>query len=497
MSNDVDQPLAYRVVRGGVWIAASSYFNIAFGFVANLALTRLLAPEHFGIFALAAFFFSVVNLRAKLGIGYAFAQHRATSAEVIGTHFVLDVASGIGSLLLAALAVPFLRALGYSWDVAWVTFALGFICVLDSIAGTAWVLLDRELNFKQTSLVNSLLFPLSYLPAFWLALNGGGYWSLVAQNATLALLLLIGLWCAARRRLPAVFQLRWRVDRRIAVEFVRFGVVVGIGTGAAALFAQFDSFLVGSFVSVTMLGYYDRAYRIAQWPSLLLNPIVHRAAFYAYARLQDDPARLAKTVTLISWLVTTVGLAIALAIFAAAPDLVQLLYGERWMHSAIFVRFLVVYSLLGLLAQIVRSLFVAVGQPQRTTWGWTLQAVALILIGTPLTLHYGAIGTCVGVGVAQALGLLIAYRQLTRTVNIRLREILSAPLFAVVVALMGYLALAWNTDLNVIVLAARVVFKASFVTALFFAVILIVQPRTSLERLAYVWRLLRRQQTTF
>lgn len=493
MAKDFDQPLAYRVVRSGVWIAASSYFNIAFGFAANLALTRLLAPEHFGIFALATFFFALVNARTKVGIGYAFAQRQAIDAASIGSHLVLDVILGIGSLFLVVLAVPLLRALGYSWDVAWVTVALGCIGVLDAITGTARILLERELNFKQTSLVTSLFFPLSYLPAFWLALNGGGYWSLVAQNGTLALCLLIGLWWTARRRLPALFQWRWQFDRQVSIQFVRFGAVVGIGTLAGTLFNQFDNFLVGTFVSVAMLGYYDRAYRIAQWPGLLLSPIIQRVAFYAYARLQDDPTRLAKTVTMILWLVTTGGLAIALAIFAAAPDVVLLLYGERWMPSAILIQFLVVFSLLGPLVDIASALFIAVGKPLRTSWVWTLQLFVVILTGTPLTLSYGAVGTCIGVGIAQTLGLLIAYRQLSQMIDLHWRDLLATPMLAVAIALMGYLALTWNTDLNMIALAVRVVFKAGFIAALFLIIILILQPKASLERTQYVWRLLRQK----
>jgi PST family polysaccharide transporter len=489
MAKDFDQPLAYRVVRSGVWSAASSYLNIAFGFFANLALTRLLSPEHFGIFALATFFFALVNARTKLSIGYAFAQHPGIDAASVGSHLVLDVILGIGSLFLAVLAVPLLHTLGYSWDVAWGTVALGCIGVLDAITNTARILLERELNFKQTSLVTSLVFPLSYLPAFWLALNGGGYWSLVAQNGAFALFLLVGMWWTARRRLPTMFQWRWRFDHRVAVQFVRFGAVVGIGTLAGTLFNQFDNFLVGTFVGVAMLGYYDRAYRIAQWPGLLLSPIVQRVAFYTYARLQDDPTRLAKTVTMILWLVTTVGLAIALAIFAAAPDLVLLLYGERWMTSAIFVRFLVVYALLGPLTEIVASLFIAVGQPLRTSRVWALQLFVLILAGTPLTVLYGTVGTCIGVGIAQVLGLLIAYRQLSRMIALRWCDLLATPMLAVAIALMGYLTLTWNLDLNSIALAVRVLFKAGFIVTLFLIIIMILQPKTSLERIQYVWRL--------
>jgi len=66
-----NSPLAYRAVRGGLWVALGSYFNLGFGFLANLALTRILIPDDFGIFALAGFFL-LINLRPWVGVGHAF-----------------------------------------------------------------------------------------------------------------------------------------------------------------------------------------------------------------------------------------------------------------------------------------------------------------------------------------------------------------------------------------------------------------------------------------
>ena len=45
----------------------------------------------------------------------------------------------------------------------------------------------------------------------------------MAQNATYAVLLLVGLWWACRRYLPQVWQMRWRFNKVIAREFIRFG----------------------------------------------------------------------------------------------------------------------------------------------------------------------------------------------------------------------------------------------------------------------------------
>ncbi|HYN89376.1 MAG TPA: oligosaccharide flippase family protein, partial [Ardenticatenaceae bacterium] len=340
-----ETPLAFRVVRSGIWLAASSYFNLAFGFGANVALTRLLAPEHAGVFVFAQFLYSLLDLRTKLGVGQAFAQRKQTTGDLVGSLFVLEVGTGVGTVLIVLAALPILRALDYSWDVVAVTLALAVVGLANSITGTAWVLLDKELRFDRVSLVTSIAFPVSYLPAFWLAVRGGGAWSFVAQNATYALLLLAGLWWSAWRTIPHVWALNWRFDRQVAVQLVRFGASIGSATLAASMVYQFDSFLVGQFAGMAALGFYDRAYRLAGWPHLLVGTIASRAGFYTYARLQDDRLRLEKAVTMSFWIINLLAIPLGAGIFVAAPDLVHLLYGERWLPSAPFVRLLVVYSL--------------------------------------------------------------------------------------------------------------------------------------------------------
>jgi lipopolysaccharide exporter len=486
-----EAPLAFRVVRGGFWVAASSYFNIGFGFLANLVLTRLLAPEAFGAFALGMFFFSLFNLRTKTAVGQAFAQRPETTGELIGTHLALDMATGLASFVLALIAAPLLLALGFTHPVVWVMLALAAVGVSQSVMGTAWVLLDKELMFGWVSLVTTVAFPLSYVPAIVLALRGGGYWSLVAQNAVYAILLLVGLWWVCRRYLPQVWHMRWRFNRVVAKEFIRFGAMVGLAALAGTLTLQFDNFLVGSLVSLETLGFYDRAYRIAQWPTLLVSNVATRTAFYAYAKLQNDQVRLTKAVTMSFWLITILALPLALVIFASAPDLVTVLYGERWQPSALFVRFLVVYSLLRPLLNNASSLLVAVGQPQRKTIIWAVQALVLLIAATPLTLTYGAVGTCIGVGIAFMVGLALAYRYIRQVVDLSMRDVFAVPGGAAVLALVAYVLLARSVDLTVLPLGMQVVLQAGFVAGIFFAALLAIQPRRLIERSAYVWRLIR------
>jgi len=481
-------------VRGGAAVALTSYFLFAFGFLANLILTRVLNPTDFGIFVLGTFFFSALNLRPKFGVDQAFAQHIATDAQSSGTFAVLSMATGIASLLLALLVTPLLFALGYSASVVVVTLALAGIGVSDSIMGIAWVQLDKALLFTRVSLVTAIAFPISYLPAFFLAFNGGGFWALVAQNATYAVLLLIGLWLTARRALPAIWTMRWRFSETLARQFIRFGLLVGLATIFAIIVYQFDNFLVGTIAGVATLGFYDRAYRIAQWSSILVGTVLARTAFYAYSRLQNDVARLTKTAMMSLWIVTTIALPIALAIFVTADDLVLFLFGEKWLPSALFLRFLVTYSILRPLLDDATSLFIAVGHPRRTTIVTVLQAIALVLAASPLTFQFGAVGTAIGVGIAFFVGLGVTYYFVRRTLPaLNLRDAFFVPCVASAITLLVALLISTFIRSLALPLFVSLLIQGSLVVALYLAITMLLRPRITRERAQYVWRLMRGQ----
>ncbi len=299
-----EQPLAHRAVRGGAWVIVSSYWTIGFGFFANILLTRMLSPEVFGAFALATFFVALFQLRPKLSLNYAFAQDPETNAESIGTFFYMEVALGLASFAIVLAAAPILLALGYADTVVIVCLVLTLVSLTESFTSALGVVLDKSLHFKPMSAIQFIAFPLSYLPAFLLALKGGGVWCLVVQLVSYSLLLQISGLIVVTKYMPGIWSSRWRFSRARAKRYLRFGSITGLGIFAGSLMSTLDNFYIGTFVGTTALGYYDRAYRMAQWPALLFNNISARVSFFTYARLQSDSQRLEKDVTMMLWLIT-------------------------------------------------------------------------------------------------------------------------------------------------------------------------------------------------
>ncbi len=486
-----ETPLAYRAVRGGLWVVGSSYWTIGIGFVATLVLTRLLPPEAFGEFALAMFFVQLLRLQPRLGVGYAFAQHKEMDGQAIGTFLVLDLSAAVAGFLLMLVAAPVLSYLGYAPGVVQTAVILALAAMAESVISTGGTFLEKEMRFAPTSLIQSIVFPLSYLPALWLAVEGRGVWALVAQNVTYNLLFVVGTWWTVRWRMPQLWQVRWQFDARLARQFVRFGLTVGLMLLAGLLLTQLDNFMIGTFVGITVLGFYDRAYRTAQWPATLLSSLISRAAFYTYARLQDDRVRLQKTVTMMLWIITTLALPLALVILITAPDLIRLLYGDRWLPSTLFLRILVVYAVMRPLWENAGSLFIAIGKPVLTTRFTFIQALILAVAGLPLTILWGALGTCVAVGMAFVAGLVLTYRQLAREIPVRVLETLGWPAAIAALVALGYWVLNPLVGLNDFPLIVRVAVKSAYAFAGFFGLMVLLQPRATMERVTYIWRLAR------
>jgi lipopolysaccharide exporter len=436
------EPLAYRAVRGGFWSVLGSYFTIGFGFLANIALIRLLTPAIYGEFALAMFFFTLFDLVGKSGLNYAFAHHRTViDGESLGTLLVLSLLMAGGSLALAILSAPILLAAGYA---PMIPVIIAAAIAVQFVVIWLWpfaVVLESELRFKPLAIATSIATVLSYLPAFWLAFNGQGQYSLLAQFATNSILVMAAMGVYLFRAQRHLLRMRWRYSPALARQFLRFGLTTGLGNFISILLVQVDNFILGTIAGTTVLGYYDRAYRIAQWPSTLLIPLVGRAAVFTYNQLRDDQARLRRSVTMVLWTSANLAIPIALALFFSAPELVPLLFGAQWTPAVPLLRILLVVSVLRPIWENVWAILVGLGLPRRVVELSLFQLVVLVIAGVLLTWLFSAAGTATAVILMLLCGLALAYLRIKPKLAIDLRSAFSGPLAALVLTVAGYLIL--------------------------------------------------------
>jgi O-antigen/teichoic acid export membrane protein len=186
-----------------------------------------------------------------------------------------------------------------------------------------------------------------------------------------------------------------------------------------------------------------------------------------------------------------VGLPIVLTVFFGAPDIVYLFYGPKWAPSTAFLRFLVICAMAAPFVELSIWLSTAKGHTRTTLFITGAEAITIVIVATPLTWRFGAMGTVAGVGLTSAVGLVLSCRYVFRQVPLKLGEVFAAPLLATAVAT-GVLIILWNIPGFVSQLPLlRLALTGSVGSGVFFVVSFIMRPQETLERLRYIgqtWR---------
>ncbi len=479
-------------VRSTVWLTIFAYAGQLVAFVATIVLTRELGPQVFGLLALGTFWSSLLNLRTKFGLGQAAIRQPALDGELLGTVYRLDLVLAGGSVTLSLLGALVLFWTGHAPEISIIVVVSVIASNAIAVVSPFGLALEKEIQLSRLTLLALFSAVMSYGTAILLAKAGWGFWSLLVVNVITALIAVIGVYILCKRRLPWVFDIQRRFTRPMAGRLIRQGIPAGLSSEAIlTIVNQFDNYLIGTFVGTATLGFYDRAYRTAQWPNVLLTAALARVGFLTFARLQDDLPRLAHAMRLCIWVLTTLGTPMTLALFFGARELVELLYTAAWLPSAFFLRFLVVYSLISPFISLGSSLAYARGHIRTTVLITATQAISIVVIGPVLTLWQGATGTVVAVGITIAIGFTLSCRYIFRQLPLSFTGTFGPPLLSAVVASAVTLLVFRTPGWGSLPTLARLILSTLASAGVYLVCVIALRPTEMTERLRYLLKMFR------
>ncbi|HEX6589372.1 MAG TPA: oligosaccharide flippase family protein [Longimicrobiales bacterium] len=349
--------LARDAVRGIAWSAAQSWGGQLAYLLVFIVLTRLLAPEAFGLLAMASAFIAATQLFVDQGMGDSLVQRQTLERAHLDTAFWGSLASGLlcmaGALLLAPLVAGLFDQPELTAVVRWLS--LGFL-----IAGLTTVpsaLLRRALAFRTIAIRSLVAVVLGGVAGITLAVLGFGVLSLVAQSLVTSTVGLLLYWHAAAWRPRASFS------RPHFVELFSFGGML-LATYAVNLLARRgDDVVIGYFLGPVALGYYAVAYQILLALTQALTGATASVMFPVFSRLQDDRTRLRNAFFSVTRFTSTVAFPVFAGVALLAPDLLAVTAGAKWLPAAPVLRVLAFVGILHSVFYFNATLFVAVGKP--------------------------------------------------------------------------------------------------------------------------------------
>jgi O-antigen/teichoic acid export membrane protein len=396
-----------RALRGALVTVLGQGAGQAFRIVSNLVLTRLLAPDAFGVMAIVYLVINGLTLISDVGIRPAIVRHeRGEDPAFLDTAWTISVLRGLALwAAAAALALPLARFYAIP-SLALLIPAAGVVSFIGGFEATKLTTLMRSVALGRRVAIELAAQAIAFaamLGAAWIAAS---VWVLVVGAV-------VGV--AARVALSFVAvpgrgnRLRW--DRAAADQIRSFGRWIFVSSLFTFLAMRMDVAVLGRLVPPDVLGVYSIGITVVvvlrdvlgRVLSSVLMPVLadaHRGGFSAFAvRHAQSQAVLLQG-----------GVLVVATAAVASPPFFALLYDPRYAAAGWISQLALVALWFSLLQSRAQRASEALGDSRSVAFsegaktlataagciaGWTLAGLPGLIVGS-------ALGNLVGWALAAA-----------------------------------------------------------------------------------------------
>ncbi|MEM9033319.1 MAG: oligosaccharide flippase family protein [Actinomycetota bacterium] len=372
MSDDVEaaDTLRSKAFESGRYLVARQLAGMVVRTAGILAITRLIGPTEYGLFAGSVGLMAVLSTLAIFGIDVHLVRSGRDSPAAEHTAFTLLLGSSIILAVLAFVAAPGFGALLDDDDAVAPFRVLALLLPLVVLWVPARARLERALAFRTVAAIELASDLIVYVVAVPAALAGAGVWAPVAGFAARHA------WLFGATVVAAGFRPRLRVDRDEAVAAFRFGSGYSAASWVTVAADLVNPLVIGGLLGPTAIGHVALASRLVEQLSAVKHATL-RLATVALAKLADQPDRLRRAHAE-GMRIQVLGTAVPLAGAAfLGPWLIPLVFGDEWEPVPELVSLLAVASVIGALFNLHSTTLQVLGRNAPVV---RLRAVQLVLL---------------------------------------------------------------------------------------------------------------------
>jgi lipopolysaccharide exporter len=407
------ETLSRRVAKGGLVLVVLRLSIRLIGLISTMILFRILAPDDFGLVALATVVLGLAEVLAEFGFEQTLLRNNKATRNDYDVVWTLTFLRGIlCSLFLLAISLPssiYLNEPRLLEIILW----LALVPMLDGLGNIGVVDFSKELNFgKEYQLKVSqkvISFCLTIFFAFWLR----NYWALVIGILSGKVVGLgLSYWLHPYRPRFSLKGARAVFEFSIWIFFNHLILYCGNQTDKVIIQKNYDAHMVGIF-------------RVAEEICSIVMELVwpvEKALYAGYAKLAADFSALRQAVLSSSGFVAMLGVPMSIGIFLVAEPLVAILLGDKGLPAVPFVQILVLHGAIRSCIAGAGAAFMVLGKPQINA------QTTLISVFVRLTVLFAAFPT---LGVMSApwslvagscVSFLIVWIQIKRNLKLRWRD---------------------------------------------------------------------------
>lgn len=407
-----------KVISSLSWLAVTRFAAQLITWIITIVVIHLLTPEDYGVMAMAMIEISFFSLLNEMGMGSVLVQQQNLDRKTVEHVFGLLLVINIALYLLLFLGAPWFAKFFEELRLIKIIRVLALQFLLGSFSVVPTSILSRNMDFRRKSLVDfSSMITGSFFTLIF-ALLGQSVWSLVFGQLisvtirTIGMNLAIQYWCKPRFSLSGIRNI-WN-----------FGGLITLNRVLWFLYSQADTFIIGKLLGKELLGFYSVARDLASLPMDKVMGILNEVGFSAFSRIQHDHslvnAHLCKAARILSLFIFPIFFGIS----SMAPEIVQVLLGEKWKQCILPMQILSVIIPLRMLASIITPALFGIGRPDISVYILIIACVIMLPAFT-IGAEWGLTGVSLAWGLAFPLQFLVILKLSFMVLGIPIKDYLA------------------------------------------------------------------------
>ncbi|MDD2607332.1 MULTISPECIES: lipopolysaccharide biosynthesis protein [Bacteroidales] len=340
---------------GVLYTGISKYIGVLISLLIVAILSRLLSPDDFGIVAVATVLLTFFGLITDLGIAPAVIQNRELTKQdydnLFSFTFWIALIVAFLFFILAGSIAAYYNARQLVIICRILTLSIFFNTI--NIVPNALLYKEKEFKFiaKRMILVQIITGGLAVAAA----LGGGGIFALLINPVLSAILMFI----ITIRRFPLQVKLTTGVQSLKGI--FSYSIYQFLFNVINYFSRNLDKLLIGRFMGMGQLGYYEKSYRLMMLPLQNITHVITPVLHPVLADFQNDMNYLDRSYRKIVRLMAFIALPLSLFLFFSAKELILIVFGNQWEPSVPVFRILSLSVGIQIILSTSGSIFQAAG----------------------------------------------------------------------------------------------------------------------------------------
>lgn len=317
-----------KAIKGVLWSAIERFSVQGIQFILSIIIARLVMPSEYGLIAMLTIFLAIAQCFIDSGFGNALIQKQNRTETDYSTVFYFNIVVALVFYFILYISAPYIALFYKEPQLNAITKWVGLNIVLISFSIVQRAKLTINLDFKTQAQASLSAVIISGAIAIYLAYHNYGVWALVVQSLLNNFL----------NTFILALRTKWIPKLVFSKESFKglfsFGSKLMLSGLLHTIYLNLYSLVIGRFYSSSNVGFYNRSYTIAQYPSSNIVSVISRAIYPIQCSEQNNTEKLSNSFHKYLRMECYIIFPLMIGLAALSKPLIHILLTEKWLPAA-------------------------------------------------------------------------------------------------------------------------------------------------------------------